>query len=52
MNIVYFSPRDDLMFNVTDGTQDITQFINLTNTSDTYLAYKVFEYKFTLFENM
>lgn len=35
------SPGDELIFNVTDGKQDITQFIKLTNTSDKHLAYKI-----------
>ena len=35
------SPGDELLFNVTDGKADITQFIKLTNTSGVYLAYKV-----------
>lgn len=39
--LLTISPGDELLFNVTDCKQDITQFIKLTNTSDGYLAYKI-----------
>ena len=37
------SPGDELLFNVTDGKADITQYIKLINTGGINLAYKVNE---------
>lgn len=39
--LLTITPGDELTFNVTDGKQDITRFIKLTNTSEQYLAYKI-----------
>jgi len=39
--LLTINPGDELVFNVTDSKQDITRFIKLTNTSDSYLAYKI-----------
>ena len=39
--LLTISPGDELMFNITDSKQDITQYIKLTNISSSFLAYKV-----------
>lgn len=39
--LLSINPGEELIFNVTDARQDITQFIKLTNTSKSCLAYKI-----------
>jgi hypothetical protein len=39
--LLTIDPGDELMFNVTDGKADITQYIKLTNTAGLTLAYKI-----------
>ena len=47
MNL-FKSPSEELLFNVTDGTSDLIQYIKLTNTSETRIAYKVYTYSRTI----